>query len=645
MKRGLFVVCLFILLTTNVFAQEEKIEDFNNYQSLEMFFSFTSGMDLIAQGGKEKIESIQTDVSFFPRETNLQSVTNLKTTATSDPKIAEHGGKLRYTWKNVKAREIDFGVEATVTTKHMIGKIRKQLRFPITGLKNEQLQFTKSTKFIDMNDAIEQQAYDIIGNEDDLYKVVFKLADWTKSNIKYDLNTLTAEAVQKSSWVLTNREGVCDEMTNLFISFVRSVGIPARFVSGMVYTNIDYDWGPHGWAEVYFPEYGWIPFDVTFGQYGWVDASHIKLKESDDSGSPSAEFSWRASGIELKPKELMPKTTLVGKGPLIRSPLQLTVDVARKNVGPGSKVPLLVTAENTEDYYVSSGIIVRKAPELVGSNVKEVLLGPGETKTVGFLLDIPADLEEGFMYSGMIEVMSTFADSADAKVNYAIDYPIYKEAEARRILANLEEREEKQKLGTVDISCQPTQELFYANETIKIDCAVRNRGTTERALKLCARESCQDVSFGASESKDVSFGLSLERGGRIPITAEDARGVVSTYVEINTVKIPELYLSDVSHDTVNFGDDVTLAFTINSDTELRDLQVDFVFGQLSLETFEGARKMTLETNGKSLRKGLTFEASFTDEKGKQHQQKMVLPVKVVNIPWYAKMVYWFADLF
>lgn len=75
--------------------------------------------------------------------------------------------------------------------------------------------------------------------ESDYYKVVYELSDWTKTNIDYDLNTITAKAVKKSSWVLENRQGVCDELTNLFISMLRSVGIPARFVTGMVYTNID----------------------------------------------------------------------------------------------------------------------------------------------------------------------------------------------------------------------------------------------------------------------------------------------------------------------------------------------------------------------------------------------------------------------
>src|SRR3989338_2220208 len=108
-----------------------------------------------------------------------------------------------------------------------------------------------------------------------MYVASFLLASWVKENVRYDLTTLTAEAVQTSSWVFQERRGVCDELTNLFIAMARSVGIPARFVTGTVYSGLLPGWGNHGWAEVYFQGYGWVPFDVTYGQYGWIDPSHV----------------------------------------------------------------------------------------------------------------------------------------------------------------------------------------------------------------------------------------------------------------------------------------------------------------------------------------------------------------------------------
>ena len=133
--------------------------------------------------------------------------------------------------------------------------------------------------------------------------IVFKIGEWTKKNIKYDLSTLTESVSQKASWVLKNKEGVCDELTNLFISMLRSVGIPARFVTGMVYTNMESSWGNHGWAEVYFPGKGRVPWDVTFGQFGWVDPSHVKLDDDVDSGESSVNYKWRSRNIRRREQD------------------------------------------------------------------------------------------------------------------------------------------------------------------------------------------------------------------------------------------------------------------------------------------------------------------------------------------------------
>ena len=63
---------------------------------------------------------------------------------------------------------------------------------------------------------------------------------------------------------------------------LRAVGVPAKFVSGVAYTDsplFTERWGGHGWAEVYFPEIGWVAFDPTFGEFGWIDVGHIKNEE------------------------------------------------------------------------------------------------------------------------------------------------------------------------------------------------------------------------------------------------------------------------------------------------------------------------------------------------------------------------------
>ena len=60
-------------------------------------------------------------------------------------------------------------------------------------------------------------------------------------------------------------EGVCQDYTHIFIAACRSLGVPARYVSG--YLCSDGEAGQvqasHAWPEVLLPATGWIGMDVT----------------------------------------------------------------------------------------------------------------------------------------------------------------------------------------------------------------------------------------------------------------------------------------------------------------------------------------------------------------------------------------------
>lgn len=70
--------------------------------------------------------------------------------------------------------------------------------------------------------------------------------------------------------VLEHRRGVCQDFAHLMISCLRSLGLPARYVSGYVLTRaaegrprlVGAD-ASHAWVASHCPEYGWIAFDPT----------------------------------------------------------------------------------------------------------------------------------------------------------------------------------------------------------------------------------------------------------------------------------------------------------------------------------------------------------------------------------------------
>jgi len=70
--------------------------------------------------------------------------------------------------------------------------------------------------------------------------------------------------------VMQERKGVCQDFAHLAIACIRSVGLPARYVSGYIETisppgveklvGVD---ASHAWFSVYIPQAGWVDFDPT----------------------------------------------------------------------------------------------------------------------------------------------------------------------------------------------------------------------------------------------------------------------------------------------------------------------------------------------------------------------------------------------
>ena len=120
--------------------------------------------------------------------------------------------------------------------------------------------FLKETEQTQPNTAIRDLAQSI--SEKDQLDRLHALAGVVRDRIEYvtgitDTHTGAAEA-------LADGKGVCQDHAHVFISAARTLGIPARYVTG--YLMMD-DTQPaeahHAWAEAWLDPLGWIAFDVA----------------------------------------------------------------------------------------------------------------------------------------------------------------------------------------------------------------------------------------------------------------------------------------------------------------------------------------------------------------------------------------------
>jgi Flp pilus assembly protein TadD len=155
--------------------------------------------------------------------------------------------------------------ELTVTVSARRAGAEKAIQLPVRDL--ALAEFLKpTTEFLSDNKEVIDQARQIAGKDRDAWSVARKLADWTHKNLEWKL-VVSADPVL----TLATREADCTEFSALFVGMARSLGLPARTVSGLAYNGSSF--GGHAWVEVWVGK--WIELDPTWGT-SFVDATHIR---------------------------------------------------------------------------------------------------------------------------------------------------------------------------------------------------------------------------------------------------------------------------------------------------------------------------------------------------------------------------------
>lgn len=96
-------------------------------------------------------------------------------------------------------------------------------------------------------------------------------ADLTRrifEDFKYDPKATTVATPLEEAW--KKRRGVCQDFAHIAIACTRSLGLPARYVSGYLRTHsppgkprlIGAD-ASHAWFSIFSPQAGWVDFDPT----------------------------------------------------------------------------------------------------------------------------------------------------------------------------------------------------------------------------------------------------------------------------------------------------------------------------------------------------------------------------------------------
>jgi len=649
MKKSLLLLFLFIVPAALAFTAEEL------YNSDELLIqnNISNRISIIKEGGNAFIEKVNAELHAFPRNIEGQEIVSQIIV----PDAALINNSLRFSWTAPKEDVLEIFVSSNIKTKERFPKITKKVSFPVVK-PNISSEYLQSNSLIDAdNPEIVRLANELAYGEDDLYVVEHKLADWVNKNIAYSLSTVTMEGTQSASWTLENKQGVCDELSTLFIALNRALGVPARFVSGVAYSEyfaFKENWVNHGWAEVYFPEYGWVPFDLTFKEFGYIDPAHIILDESKDANESSVNYNWKARNVELKPSKLELKTDVLGAGSRAIPSTTLSLSPRWWAVGFGSSNLIQAKIKNLQGYYVPLILKLSKTESITNYDDIEraILLKPYEEKTVNFLISVDSNLNPDYKYTFPVSIFTNEGASSEIKFVSARNEKVFS---AQDFSSFLTEEESKNEIAKIILACN-AEKMPYVYDNLTIKCNILNAGNVFLDNLMVCNQQCVITDVGIGKSADIILNQEFSKSGEqtIKIKASNAKVSAETKIQVTVQDVPQIRLDYQGRDRIKFDEKATLSINL---TKLpgsipKDINVNFELGSYKkswkIAELNGTQILNLEIEGSLLKEGknaVKINIDFKDENGRVYRLKSANEIELEKLNFFQKVIGFFKRLF
>ena len=616
--------------------------------SIDARVLITNTITFESTGPRYSISEATGTLTWYPRDNRLQQTTSIDIQPPGDQTLEG----IIFSWRHPAQQETIF-VTTTVHTKNAIIPIREKVPFPLLEITTDAAQYLSDGEIIDQTPEIQALAQQLAAGKTDAYEVVYTLADWTTKNVEYSLASLGQPAIQKSSQVLKSRQGKCDELTALFISMNRALGIPARFIAGYAYTSdprFRTDWGGHGWAEVWLPGQGWIPYDVTYGEYGYLDAGHITLKIAPDAKETSIDFTARGTDFELKTEPLSITVTPIKLTKKDNTELNIKLNAPHNTVGFGSAVLILATIENKRDYYVSTRLDLAKTSNtaMLSDTYANILLRPYEKKIVPFLIKIDDNLQSGYMYDFPFTLYSRLGREATINIAVRQNEPIYdKSAFTEEIERYTQQAAEEQPLSVTCDRGNPT----YIHETTTHNCAIKTTRVVPSTLDVCEeKKPCQSITI---EESTFTLLTTQATAGIATKTYTAKTGSLSSkfYVTSKTVRPPTLETTMMNKDAATPDELIALQMNLSS-TGSTPSNVDIIVivqhseAKQHIPVLDRPASLLFTIPGRALRPGentITATITYKDEIGTAYTEQATSKITLINVGIIDKITFFFED--
>ncbi|MBI5159411.1 transglutaminase domain-containing protein [Candidatus Micrarchaeota archaeon] len=404
-KKILAITALLLVFSLTAMAAE---------QSPKTYASSELGMQINwIVGIKGNTQQYSIDfASFVPANYSKQEI--IQSSATRKFSLNKDNEMAEFSFRTDKSETIVYSANVKIDFTETFSQ---PLAFPVETTPETEA-YLKESPLVQITPEIKTEATRLVGSTSDGLEASAKLTEWVYNNIQYDL--AYGNANYSSEWVYENRKGTCDEFAHLLIAMARSQGIPARYVSGYVlgvspspeYGEVGtIKWVPHGWAELYFPEQGWIQADPTYNELLQLDASHLKMADALDQSTMREKVEGKGEqGVSLS---LEKKYEIRMKNYKQFQPLAVEIEFPEEQVENVQKI--MVTLRNPSSQIVVAPVEIVLPGGLQTKSLKNTLvhLKPNEEKQIALDAEITFEMQNNTKYTFPIQVQ-TFGKPFDA---------------------------------------------------------------------------------------------------------------------------------------------------------------------------------------------------------------------------------------
>ncbi len=124
-----------------------------------------------------------------------------------------------------------------------------------------------------VTDRVRNLANQLAAGKNNPYDIAANIETYLRTNLKYNENVGTPPKGEDAvDWFLFDtKQGYCTFYASSMIEMLRVLNIPSRLAVGFYPAAYDSgsngylyrDLNAHAWVEVYFPQFGWVPFEPT----------------------------------------------------------------------------------------------------------------------------------------------------------------------------------------------------------------------------------------------------------------------------------------------------------------------------------------------------------------------------------------------